>query len=685
MNTMFRVGFRVLRVGILLSMALLWSGAMQTAWGADEIQLQGTVLAGGKPWQNARVTLNVGTGAGVTQLAEAMTRDDGAFELTYAKPQQGVLYVEVHHDAPRLRLAAVVGVLGDAMSAPERVVEKITVNELATVATAFSLAQFFRDGKFAGPHPGLENAGASFFTLVNPEAGNAGGVITDANNGANNASLATLNTLANLVAVCADSSSAACAEFLKWAAATDGSAPQDTLQASVNLVKNPTVATNDLYQLAQTAQIYSPALDAAPQAWLIALLYTDTNLYASGRIAIDAKGNMWTNNNWQPGTLDGSTNLNVLNTVGAPILGSPIYGGGLDGQGWGNAIAPDGSVWIGNYHAGSISKFSADGKPLSPDTGWNNGDLSFVQGMAFDAVGNLWIANNTGKDTPPGSGSVVVYPQGDPSKAFAITGGGIDHPFAVQIDNQGRAWVSNGGIGFESEDVQLADKFGGSVTLINPDYSINPVSPITDSEMRRPMGIALDSKGNAWVALFDNGMVYQISPDGIIAGKYKTGSALTPWGIAVDGDDRVWVADFRLPGVTLLCGVNLDVCPPGSKTGDVLSPGENGFQSSAFQHFTSIQFDASGNIWLSNNWSALKPPTGGVGVVKMLGLATPVCAPLLGQPVKPSLTNACAGSQAAALPATGGAFDNNAVLQWAFAIGLALLCVGIGLLLVKRG
>lgn len=664
-------------LGMLVALLVLWSGSAQRALGAGESNLSGTVLAGGKPWQGAHVTLSAGSRAGAALLAEATTREDGTFELTYTAPESGILYVSARADnAPRLHYAAVAGTLGRGASVEPNVVEKITVNELTTAATAFSLAQFIDGADIAGSGPGLENAGAAFFTLANPDTGSAGGVITDANNSANNDSLAILNTLANLVSVCADPANAGCDEFLKLATAPGGNAPQDTLQAVTNLVKNPTAATEGLYKIAQSAKLYTPALSAAPQAWMIALLYTDTNLYASGRIAMDARGNMWTNNNWQPGTTDGSLNINVLNASGAPILNSPISGGGLNGQGWGNAIAQDGSVWIGNYHGGSISKFSADGKPLSPDTGWTNGDTSFVQGMAFDQKGNLWIANNTGKDTPPGSGSVIVYPKGDPTQAFTVTGGGIDHPFAVQIDDLGRAWVTNGGIGFESDNLELADKFGGSVTVINPDFTIAPFSPITSTDLRRPLGLALDSKGNAWAAVFDNGMVFQFSPDGKIAGAYKPGSALTPWGIAVDGSDRVWVAGFREPGVTLLCGADLSACPPGSKTGDVLSPGEQGFQNKAFQHFTSIQFDASGNIWLSNNWSSLKPITGGVGVVKVLGMATPVCTPLFGQPVRATAAG-CPNVGAATIPATGAAFAQDGGMFGLVAFGLALLCGGM--------
>lgn len=684
MNRMPHKNFLRAGLGIVVVFFLFGFGFTPNAFGAGEIKLHGQVRAGGKAWQDAHVTLNLATGAGAVQLAETTTRDDGTFELTYTKPKQGVLYVSARRaNGAALHLVAVAGVLGPDMSAQERIAEKITVNELATVATAFSLAQFFRDGKFSGAAPGLENAGASFFTLVNSDDGNAGGILTDANNGANNDSLAIFNTLGNLLSRCAEPSSDACDTFLKLTAVGGENAPQDTVQAIVNLVKNPTLATNELYEIARGVNLYAPALDAAPQAWLIALLYTDTNLYASGRIAIDVKGNMWTNNNWQPGTMNPSNNINVLNTVGIPILNSPIYGGGLNGQGWGNAIAQDGSVWIGNYHGGSISKFSADGKPLSPNTGWTNGDLSFVQGMAFDQKGNLWIANNTGKDTPPGSGSIVVYPNGDPSQAKTITGGGIDHPFAVQIDDLGRAWVSNGGIGFEGEEVELADKLGGSITVINPDFTIAPFSPITTTELRRPMGIALDSKGNAWVAVFDNDMVLQISPDGKIAGEYKFSGDFGPWGITVDGSDRVWVGGFKTQSVYLLCGVNIAACPPGSKTGAVLSSGENGFVSKALQHPTSLQFDQAGNLWLSNNWSSAHPVAGGVGVVKMLGLAAPVCTPLLGQPVQPSVTSACAGPHVAAIPATGGAFANEMLLLVG-TLGMALVCGGVVLFFVAR-
>ena len=152
------------------------------------------------------------------------------------------------------------------------------------------------------------------------------------------------------------------------------------------------------------------------------------------------------------------------------------------------------------------------------------------------------------------------------------------------------------------------------------------------------MGIALDSHGNAWVVSYFNNTVIEIRQGGTIAGSFRLPGPLFPWADAVDGSDRVWVSGFSKPGVWLLCGANTAACPPGSSTGTLLSP-PLGFYSAAMQHFTSIQIDASGNVWLSNNWS--KVLTGGVGIVELIGMATPVCTPLIGLPANPVAARGC--------------------------------------------
>jgi len=640
---------------IVLALALARAACTGQATGsppaasASSTSVTGTVTSAGKPLDSADVTLYAGSSHGATPLGHATTGTGGRFSIAYTAPASGVLYAAADGGtaSSSLRLLAVVGVLAGG-GVPPRTLSTVTINELTTVATTFALAQFINGADISGPSPGLENAAATAASLADAASGTPGGIVTDADNGAGNATLATLNTLADLVTVCSAPPAGRCGELLRLATPPGGTAPADTVQVVLNLVKNPALSLAGLYALAKTETVYEPALDTPPAQWMLALLYTAIGLYASGRIAIDAKGNIWSANNWQPGTTNPSTVVTVLSPVGSPILGSPISGGGISGPAHGIAIAADGAAWFSNFGGNTTSKFSPDGTPLSPGAGWPDGGIDRPQTVAVDQKGNVWIANNFGPETAPGEGNAVVYPGGDPAKAITITGGGINHPFAVQIDGQGNAWVTNAGPGgaklVNTRAAILIGGAGGSVTVIGPDFKPTSFSPIQSKSFKYPLGLALDSYGNAWVVSYIDSTVTEIRPGGTVAASFRLPGLFLPWGVAVDGSDRVWVSGFGKPGVWLLCGASTAACPAGSSAGDLLSP-RLGFRSQALQHLTSVQIDQSGNVWLSNNWSKIDPPTGGTGVVELIGMATPVCTPLIGLPVKPAAGtgSACPG------------------------------------------
>ncbi|KOV75421.1 NHL repeat protein [Streptomyces sp. NRRL WC-3723] len=609
-----------------------------SALGAASTSLEGTVTGAGKPLQRSQVVLMAGFGSGVKKLGQATTDAHGSFRITYTKPADGVVYVEaVSGRAHRLRLRSVVG-FGAGGGVSERTVSKVTVNELTTVASTYALAQFSGRRGISGPGPGLQNAAATSFNLADPTTGNAGGPLTG--DKANSQTLATQNTLANLVSLCV-TDNARCDKLIRLATPPGGTRPADTVQAILSLVHNPTQSPGGLEALARAAKVFKPALSAAPQSWILAVRYTASQLYAAGRIAFDARGNVWATNNWTPGTRDPNPYVTVLDPTGRPTLGSPISGGGMKAGAWGLAIDHDGSVWAPSYGGNAMSKYSASGKPVSPSDGWKNGDFVKPQGVAVDQRGNIWIANSHGLKGKPGTGSVVVYPHGDPSRAITITDKHLNHPFAVQIDGQGRAWVTNSHLSFEEiRQSRRPSNVGGSVTVIGPDFK--PISSTTDKSLQAPVGLALDSKGNAWVANFFSSAVTEIRPNGTVAGVHQLPKRVFPWSVAIDGQDRVWIAGFGDSSVSLLCGVNSAACPPGASAGTALSP-PRGFQNKAIQHLTAVQIDSSGNAWVANNWSKIIPPTGGVGLVELIGAATPVCTPLTPLPVRPSSTagNAC--------------------------------------------
>ncbi|MFD8272656.1 hypothetical protein [Streptomyces flaveolus] len=619
------------------TMALALTALPATPPHGTPATLRGTVTSAGKPLAHADVTLFAGDQQGTSVLGHATTDTQGTFQIRSDRRTGSVLYVEAAPSGDQsLRLRSVVGV-GPGGGVPQRSESAVTINEFTTVAATYALAQFTGRRGISGPSPGLENAAATSYNLANPASGKPGKVVTDQNNGTKNDTLATLGTLANLVSLCAPGADTGrCQDMLRLATPRHGTAPGDTEQAVLNLARNPRLATGKLYALAGQAHTYTPALNSAPEAWVLALHYTAPDVYAPGRMAIDAKGNVWASNNWLPGTRNPSPYVTVQDPVGNPILNSPISGGGMKAGAWGIAIDHQGSVWVPSYGGDAMSKYSSAGKPLSPSSGFKDGGLNHPQGTAVDQKGNIWIANFYGLKGNRGQGNVIVYPHGDPSKAITITGGGLDHPFSLQIDGYGRAWVTNARLnGAKLLDTRVPKgHVGGSVTVIGPDFKPTSFSPIKDSSFDWPLGLAVDSKNNVWVPNFVSNSVTEIGPSGKITGVHKLPTTIAPWSVAIDGSDRIWIAGFGAPSVSVLCGVNTSACPPGSSTGSLLSP-PHGYRSKSIQHLTAIQLDQSGNVWLANNWSKFLPPTGGNGLVELIGVGTPVCTPLTPVPTRP--------------------------------------------------
>src|SRR5271166_959330 len=136
-------------------------------------------------------------------------------------------------------------------------------------------------------------------------------------------------------------------------------------------------------------------------------------------------------------------------------------------------------------------------------------------------------------------------------------------------------------------------------------------------------------------------------PDGTVVGTFDGGKSINgPWGMAIDGNDNVWVANSTGHSVAHLCGARPENCPPGAKTGDPISP--PGGYIGGLQTITDVAIDPAGNVWVANNWDmpeqvgfkkvpepALSTRFGGNGTVVFFGLAKPVLTPLIGPPRQP--------------------------------------------------
>lgn len=246
---------------------------------------------------------------------------------------------------------------------------------------------------------------------------------------------------------------------------------------------------------------------------------------------------------------------------GENVSGSPYFGGGLSGAGFGISIRPDGRIWVGNFgFAGvgcpveppsdSVSLMERNGEPASPDfTGYTQGPISWPQGTVAGRSVNLWIANC-------GSDSVTLFPWGRPERGFEIpfAPGQLHKPFGVAIDHRGNAWVA----GTLSSTLAVLDPAGHLVELIESHGHLSRPDGCRGRQPGQHLGRELGLDGSALprqgapnlgagthpsIALYHSDPSRQAD-----AGSPFSGGGLSlPWGIAVDGNDTVWVANFGFP------------------------------------------------------------------------------------------------------------------------------------------
>jgi len=650
--------------------------------------IRGQVLGGGRAIVSSNVSLWRAGQAAPTVLARTLTSADGSFSLQMrGKPgPQDVLYIVAQggrvggtdpaSDNSAVALMSVVGA-----APPNRVV----VNEMTTVASVWTHAQFLRGIEIKGPALGLRIASGNVPNFVDLKTGGWGDTIQDPLNGPQTPTMANFATLADLLAGCVTRvREDACPLLLAASTGPDGAVPSDTLSAAHSIARAPWFRPERLFALldrlypiaaGQTMRAvpYMPYLNWAPSAWVLPLKFDGGGYRAGGKAMFDSRGNLWVGNNFTIGWQGQDTLWQGSATKFAPN-GKPLSprttgftGGGMEGGTFGAAIDAKDNAWFTTYGSKAIVVFDKTGKPVTPKGGITfDGKLGLMQGIIATPSGDIWALGIE-------KSQLVHFPKGDPTKGRIVCEGdsaepcrSFKAPFHLAIDQQERIWVSNSG-------AEHLTRFPAS----------DPTRVETFKTGVNNSGMGIDSQGNVWVTnrfgtgllgmahLIDMGVrlklegvtaasdylttvmskqkggagsVTMLRPDGTAfpGSPFKGGGLPGPWAVAIDGNDNAWISNFAMPNspIVQLCGARPGACPPGMATGDQISP-PGGYVGGGLQMLTDIAVDPAGNVWAMNNWQdidacigtppeAISTRCGGQGVVVFYGLAAPVVAPQIG-------------------------------------------------------
>ncbi len=653
--------------------------------------INGQVLGAGAPIANSTVTLWSASAGAPKQLAQARTGADGRFAISAAEAlgNDSSLYLIAKGGTPAANKTsgenpaiALIAVLG---SKPPAIV---TVNEMTTVASVWTHAQFLTGTAIQGHALGLRIAAGNVPNFVDLATGGWGEAIQSPLNGGQTPTMANFATLADVLAGCVTRVTAdACSNMFSASTGPNGAAPTDTLTAAQSIARAPWYQPQRIYALLRRfyqvspanhmlAVPYMPYLNWEPSAWVLPLKFDGGGYRAGGKSMFDSEGNLWVGDNfsigWQGQDSLWQGNATKFAPNGKPL--SPITtgftGGGMEGGTFGAAVDAKDNAWFTTYGSKSIAVFDKNGKPLTPPEGINfGGRLGLMQGIIVTPSGDVWVLGIE-------KSQLVHFPKGDISKGQIVCEGdsaepckSFKAPFHLGIDQKDRIWVASSG-------VEHVTRFPAS----DPSKVENFKTGINNS------GLGIDSQGNVWVTnrfgtgllgmahlidmgirlkfegvasasdyltkqmseqkggTMNGGSVTLLRPDGtqFPGSPFKSAGLPGPWAVAVDGNDNIWISNFAgaQSPIVELCGARTQNCPPGMTTGNQISP-PGGYVGGGLQMITDIAVDPAGNVWAMNNWQDIDacigtPPEGlstrcgGQGVVIFYGMAKPVRAPQIG-------------------------------------------------------
>lgn len=339
-------------------------------------------------------------------------------------------------------------------------------------------------------------------------------------------------------------------------------------------------------------------------------------------LAVDGGGNVYVADS-------GNNTIRMITSAGvvSTFAGYPGVAGSGNGTGTNAfffapadvAVDINSNVYVADYGnhdirkitpAGAVSTLAGSGSPGSADGTGTLASFNEPEGVAVDALGNVFVAD-TANDTVRKitSAGVVSTLAGSAGNYGYLNSTGtnalFNSPAGVAVDITGNVYVADTG----NNLIRQVNALGAVSTVAGSGAPGSRDGSGTNALFWAPVGIAADSGSNLYVADYFNGTVRKVTTLGgvsTLAGSASNGSAdgadssarfSQTQGIAVDGSGNIYVADAANNTIRRITGGSvLTLAGSAGKAGSSNGSGTNAL----FNAPQAIATDASGNIYVAD-------------------------------------------------------------------------------------
>src|ERR1017187_1681268 len=277
-------------------------------------------------------------------------------------------------------------------------------------------------------------------------------------------------------------------------------------------------------------------------------------------------------------------------------------------------IADYGNERVRKVSGGTIMTVAGNGTlGFSGDDGTaTNASIDRPEGVALDSAGNLYIADNFHSRIRKVSGGTITTVAGNggfSGEGVLATSATLIYPEGVAADSAGNLYVADTG------NNRIRKVSAGRITTVAGNGTSGYAGdggPATNASLNLPSSVAVDSAGNVYVVDENNLRIRRVSGGTIstVAGNGTSGfagdgstaiasSLNDPMGVAVDSADNLYIADSLNSRVRKVSGGTITTVAGNGAFGFA---GDGGAAISASLNLPKgVTVDSTGNLYIADS------------------------------------------------------------------------------------